>query len=774
MVSGAVTDPAILAQLNGGQSGSSGPVTDPAVLSQLNGEPSPTDKGSTWANHFKNLVAGVEEIPSNILGMMNAASGNTGGNPLVLGLEKLTGQPLEEQQQKALAKTQRGINSGIGKITSLDPNKVPENGFVDTFMRNFGQSLPFLPAAIEGGIAQTAKNLVTTTGAIGGQSAVQAAGGGPVLQTVGALLGGGLAGKATTVKELLTPRSDADRGADYVSGLADTSNKTPDQIEAFGNQPGNQGKSFIGAEAIGRQGITANRALAIRPGTTGDTLGPQLEERAAGTPDRIKADVQAATGIDPDAALGNIEGVVKAGRVAAKPLYEKAFDTSGTAPFEDAFEQENNKIGRRVNDAQQAVNDASTGLTLAEAKVHNAGDNVYGANSALAERRAAQAKMDDAQSTLSDAQGEQETIDARLKQAQEDRANGVKGGVWSPRIQRLLDNPIMKKGLALGLQTQKLEADANDEPFNPKDYAVTGTDSEGSPVVGGVPNMRLLDAGKRGLDQILTERAQNNQQNPGVLPRDENTTAILNFKNAYLKELDNLNPDYKAARVASSDYLSAQDAFRRAQKMFGNPNTTNKQFQDFLGGLDSDTERTAAKGGVANYFYNLADKGQLKGAKFSQPILRKKLQGIVDDPDKAATFLMQMDAEASMAKSGQRMHPGLNSTTAESEQAGNYQDLAGAGISLGKGLYYGGKGNLVSGGANILQAWERLKSYRQTSGLNVGARNEAGSLLALPPGELASRLRAHEAQPVPGQFSKRGFLPSLPGLANSYLGGNNQ
>ncbi len=691
---------------------------------------------------LRNMIVGAEQIPGNLLRTVETALPglSTMMDAASIGKSALAGKKPSEVELPSQTMDRDPIANAMGKVTGASPDNTTQKTFTDKAGRLMGGTLPLSVGG--GGMMATARNLTVGAGlSLMQAGAEQVAPNSPGIQTVAGVVGALLTHKALNapgaVKRMMTPATAEEAGTNYVLDVADSSGKTPADIKGFNTA----GKPYTGAEAVGRQGITATRALALRPGTTGDLLGPMLDERLEGQGPRILSDFAEATGVDPAAAHGDMRSLVASGRQGAAPLYKKAFSGEGTGAFEGPLTQAIDEHGANVNQAKQAVADAEMQMTMAERKLHDAGDNVYGVNSANQAKAAAQKQLDQANAQLESATQEHEATSGLLKQAQADNAAGVKGGVWSPRLQQLMGDKDIKAGINAGLAIQRREALAAGEKFNPKDYAITGVDAEGNDIVSGVPNMRLLDAGKRGLDQILSKRAEANH---GILPKDEDTQSFLKLKDAYVGELDNLNSDYKAARSSASDYLSAQDKFNRAQKMFFNPTTTSKQFQEFLGGL-GDTDRKAAVGGVANSLFQMADKGQLRGAQFSKPMLMKKLRGIVNDPEKSVNLLLKMQAEADMAKSGARMHPGVNSTTFESEQAAGNQDLAGAGINAGKALYYGAKGNLVSGAANAWQALQRYKAYARQSALSPEARNEAGRLMMMNPEELGNHLEQYQA-----------------------------
>jgi hypothetical protein len=111
------------------------------------------------------------------------------------------------------------------------------------------------------------------------------------------------------------PRSEAAAGG-YVQKLVNTA---PQGALAATARP------RTAAEAIGKSGEVALGALARRTGETGDALKGVVADRQITRPSRMLDDVAAAAGVHPDAASGNIQAVVDAGRAKAAPLYDEAY-----------------------------------------------------------------------------------------------------------------------------------------------------------------------------------------------------------------------------------------------------------------------------------------------------------------------------------------------------------------------------------------------------------------------------------------------------------------
>lgn len=302
--------------------------------------------------------------------------------------------------------------------------------------------------------------------------------------------------------------------------------------------------------------------VARMPGPGRQQMMSTLNERDALSGGRL-ADVTNNLGADGPSNFVAADALHQNARSASAPLYEKAFAPGSVAPLERQFEGALADAGKTRFEASAELAQAQRQMTVARAQKTMAGDNVYRTSTALENERAAQQAIDDAQQRLEGATTSADEMRARLQQAQAAREAGVRGGVWSPRLQQFLDDPITKSGLREGLEIQRLEALAENRPFNPTDFAVRI--ENGEPVVAAVPNMRTLDAAKRGLDKMLEGYRDSTT---GRLMLDQRGHAIDQVRRSFLGELDNLNPDYAAARAAYAGPQQSRGALQQGAQVF--------------------------------------------------------------------------------------------------------------------------------------------------------------------------------------------------------------
>jgi hypothetical protein len=173
---------------------------------------------------------------------------------------------------------------------------------------------------------------------------------------------------------------------------------------------------------------------------------------------------------------------------------------------------------------------------------------------------------------------------------------------WDERLQQFIDDPIVKSGIAKGVRIQRLESLAEDKPFNPNDYAIKDFNEAGDPIIGPTPNMRTLNVVKKGLDAMVED---SKDSVTGKL--SEEGRAINGVRKAFLSKLDDINPDYKAAREAWAGPTKVQEAFNRGLNVFQNRsgssgvNTTPEALAAWHEGA-SQSEQAATKLGARAAF----------------------------------------------------------------------------------------------------------------------------------------------------------------------------
>lgn len=174
--------------------------------------------------------------------------------------------------------------------------------------------------------------------------------------------------------------------------------------------------------------------------------------------------------------------------------------------------------------------------------------------------------------------------------------------ITSPRLDQVLNTPAGREatGRANTIAANEfrdpralgfiLDKDGN-VVLDPRSLAV-GSDDAGNLVLSQEPlrepgyTTQSLDYVKRGIDDIL--EPQRNQIT-GKLQLDEGGRAIAGVKQALVEEVDNLNPDYKAARDAYSEYAKRAEALRTGHDVLPQANLPQRDFDAILARSSGDT-----------------------------------------------------------------------------------------------------------------------------------------------------------------------------------------
>jgi hypothetical protein len=156
----------------------------------------------------------------------------------------------------------------------------------------------------------------------------------------------------------------------------------------------------------------------------------------------------------------------------------------------------------------------------------------------------------------------------------------------TPQIKLFLADPTVKKGMAAGIESQRLEALAAGLPYKPSPPGA---------------NMRTLDAVKRGLDAMI------DGERDAITGRLSQRGVMLDrVRRSYVDELDKMNPEYAKARAAWAGPSQSLDAVRQGRTLFqrspeeiaaefGGLGAGNQEFYR-LGVADAIRERMAKTG----------------------------------------------------------------------------------------------------------------------------------------------------------------------------------
>lgn len=151
--------------------------------------------------------------------------------------------------------------------------------------------------------------------------------------------------------------------------------------------------------------------------------------------------------------------------------------------------------------------------------------------------------------------------------------------VPSEHLDYLQSSPDIKKGMAGGLRIQQRKAFANNVPFDPAAYGVTGFNEAGDPIIGPNPSWRTWHAAREGLDDMIYSQADPTTR---ILPETKDIGSLQDLRRGLNKTLTTLNPDLSAADAAWSTPSQNLEAMQRGQKFM---NADPEQITSALGRL---------------------------------------------------------------------------------------------------------------------------------------------------------------------------------------------
>jgi hypothetical protein len=304
----------------------------------------------------------------------------------------------------------------------------------------------------------------------------------------------------------------------------------------------------------------------------------------------------------------------------------------------------------------------------------------------------------------------------------------------NPDLKRMLGMPEIQKGIQRGLDIQRIEAGATGQPS-----ANSGP--------------QLLDAGKRGLDDMLE---QYRDKTTGRLVLDEQGRALQQLRQSFVAATDQAVPELAAARQAWAGPSSALDAIDRGKRAFSQDRdiveTANQRLSpadaDFyrLGAGRAFTDRTSDPRNVPEQARKLLEDKQMQG----------RLDTLIPDPAQRQAFNEALQREVTMANTNRAISPRAGSQT--TPLAVSMADTnAGAGNVVDKALeagIRGGKTGMIS--SVVSDLFQRSKGLTPEVGQALAAR-----LFTSDPTQLhgiVDRLQATSARQLSGDELRRTMM----------------
>lgn len=428
-------------------------------------------------------------------------------------------------------------------------------------------------------------------------------------------------------------------------------------------EQGGQGPSF--ADLAGLAGVSPAMKVGI--------------PKAEGTLTNIATDPTVAGGLK-EAAQGELPKVSSApsltkSQLKARDIISQALETEGINPEDIAQKLEQAKETglplTALDVATQNVGGVQTQgrnlLGLADAAANMPGEGATMAGDVAARGYTAKQRIGSAFDKFISSGKPYDVTDDALQRMSTEAGPAYEKAfsaapVTSQRVEQFLKDPDIQAGIGRGIHIQRLEALAEGRPFDPNDYQVVGfSESEVAktpygypaaptpapiPIIHGTPNMRLLDAGKQGLDAMIGDETNDLTGRMTQMGR-----ALTKLKQSYVGELDNLNPDYAAARNAYGSQASRLQALKdgmnfmqmqpeEIKRYMADPNNTLADQMAFSVGVRQKLQDSMSQvGDNANAVTRLWKDS-----------IRDRLEPMFGDKDAFAQFSDLMNHEQNMAR----------------------------------------------------------------------------------------------------------------------------
>lgn len=373
-------------------------------------------------------------------------------------------------------------------------------------------------------------------------------------------------------------------------------------------------------------------------------------------------------------------------KLPAETPLEKAVKKVG-----NRFSQDEKGGGLSARDALDKINSSSEPLMLADV----GGENVRGLGGNVARQPGASRNIAKNNLELRD-EGSQDRLDGLISRSVNSgpsmfqtvktlltgRSQAARpayqtveqmDGIWSPRLQEFIGDPALKSGLARGYEIERLNSLAEARKFDPTQMGID-LDQEGNVVLKKVPNMRVLDMAKQGLDAMISE--ERNEITGRLSARG---VSLDKVRRAYVSEIDKMDTAglYRGARDAWAGPSASMDAVRHGRAIFGaNPEEIAADFaelspanQEFyrLGVADTLRERLSKAGFSADESKQLINNNWMK----------KQLKPLFRSDDEFKSFVDSVSNERKMFGTRREVLGGSQTQFRNVEDQSNQGDTIG-------------------------------------------------------------------------------------------------
>lgn len=276
--------------------------------------------------------------------------------------------------------------------------------------------------------------------------------------------------------------------------------------------------------------------------------------------------------------------------------------------------------------------------------------------------------------------------------------------LYNDRIAGFMKDPDFQQGLKNGLTVLRREALADGREFNPMELGITGFNEASDPVLGSVPSLRLLDAAKRGIDDMLEKYRDTTT---GKLHLDEAGRALEGVRKSYVKELDSLTGGdtglYAQARAAYAGPAKIKDAMWAGRRFArGDEEMVAKRFTAL-----APSEQEAYRDGVARQIIgDIRKKGTTPAAlksALADTDVQNRLRVVSKGPAEFKQLLDDIQREVTFSKTAHEAFGGSQTAQRLASERDLGMDMGGPLVDIAMGRPVAATGGLIAKVAQALK-----------------------------------------------------------------------
>lgn len=481
---------------------------------------------------------------------------------------------------------------------------------------------------------------------------------------------------------------------------------TPQQIidaQTAGKTTGDQ----VTLMDIGNKNVRGLAGAVHRaPGEAGKSIDDFLQARDASATPALTGDIQ--SNVANGSTYTATQDLIKSRSAAAGPAYKEALHADSFAPFEDQFRTAVSKATGAKGQISKQISDIEQNNSGALAARGAAGADV-------------RAKYMELRQQLDQAENDRQAAVTIFQKAKADGTANAPGATWSPRLQQFMDIPEVQAGIKQGLKLEKQDAITEGRPFKPSDYSIVGTDEAGDPIVGAVPTMKSLAVAKEGLDARIAD-----MRDPLTGRPTKAGLSLKRLRDAFVNELDTINPRYKSARAAWEGPSQSMEAVRDGREHFSRSDSNEELKAEFdaLSPANKDFYRLGAAEAKVDAVERAPDASDKSKRIINSERDRKRFRILFDSDTQAQRFIDSVARKRAAFETKQSIKGG-------SQTAGRIADDANENVPLALNAA-SGAGHILSG--NILGTAHSLYRMKRELGLrnNPALNSEIAKILTNP------------------------------------------